>query len=647
MDQLKLSEKELGVLYRDLFFNSPIRMIISRADDGLIVHVSDATLGDSLFLSAPELIGHTTVEVGVWKKEEERAEFVDRVREQGSYFRRVDYEDSQGNQHTHFRFSKILTIQGTECLAAIAIQADDLRHTEERLRATAARLENAQDIARIGDYVFDPTSRLLTGSTGFYQILGLSPKENNISIDKAFANVHNNDRELVDKHFLVSGHPDGFRFEVRVQIDEDTRLVTLTGGSTAGHGERRLGVVQDTTEQHEREAERQRVMLGLQEAQKLESLGLLAGGVAHDFNNLLSGIMGNADLALMDLDQPGVTRARLEDILLASKSAADLAHQLLAYSGKGRFVVRVLDLSSLVREMSQLLEVSTTGKAVLQYNLLAGLPNVEGDETQLRQVVMNMILNAVEAVEAVDEHDGRVTVSTGMQYCDQSYLDSRWAKFEIDPGEYVYVEVSDNGSGMSEDTRARLFEPFFTTKFTGRGLGMSAVHGIVNGHSGAVILYSEPGKGTTFKVLLPACDAKATDIDTESEVHYRHGNSRVILVIDDDAGVRETVRRVLERHGYSVLVASDGIEGIKLFEKQADKLSLVLVDLTMPGIDGSEVFRLMRDIKPDVRTVLMSGYNEQDATQRFVGKGLAGFLPKPFMVDDLMGKVEEVIGEKK
>ncbi len=258
----------------------------------------------------------------------------------------------------------------------------------------------------------------------------------------------------------------------------------------------------DLTERQALEEERRAVESRMQESQRLESLGLLAGGVAHDFNNLLSGIMGNADLALFESGLPPGTRQRLEDIVTAGKHASELTRQLLAYSGKGRFVIEPVDLNHVIAEMNQILQVTISGNCVVRTNLGENLPPVEADRSQIQQILMNLIINGAEACEGTSS--GMVTVTTNTQEVSEAYLEQSDFAGSIAPGLAVYVEVSDNGVGMTEETKQQLFEPFYTTKFTGRGLGMAAVLGIVRGHGGAIRVYSELGVGTTVKILLPA-----------------------------------------------------------------------------------------------------------------------------------------------
>ncbi|MFT4713392.1 MAG: signal transduction histidine kinase/CheY-like chemotaxis protein [Candidatus Azotimanducaceae bacterium] len=643
------NDQEIAEIYRSLINDSPMRVVISNADTGQVVNVSNSLMDEGFALSSAEdAVGKSVVELGIWESGAERLEFIKMLRREGSRFRRVDYVDKLGKPHTQYRFSKLIKQGAEEYAIGVAMEVDELRQAEEKLIAYAARLEKAQEMAGVGDYLYNLSTATISGSKNFFKLLMVSESQVGITISDAFIRFDGPDRTKILEHFaglnLASNadfNPEAdFDFEVSLVVSQNTRYLKITAEKASIGDVVIHGIVQDVTEQRVQELERSSVNEKMQEAQKLESLGILAGGVAHDFNNLLSGIMGNADLAKLDIDDAEIVSQRLSDIIKASKSAADLTHQLLAYSGKGRFIVQPVDLSNIVKDMSQLLEISSTGKAVIQYNLAGGLPSTQADETQIKQIVMNLILNAV---EAVDSESGRVHITTGAQYCDQSYLDSRWIKFDIEPGEYVFVEVSDNGVGMTEETRARLFEPFYTTKFTGRGLGMSAVQGIVKGHSGAIILYSEPGSGTTFKVLLPSNKEKLEKMAKSVSSKYHDGNQQMILVIDDDEEVRNTIKHVLSRHGYVAALAENGEVGIQLFEQFKDELRLVLIDLTMPGIGGSEVFRQMRTFSTDVPAILMSGYNEQDATQHLVGRGLAGFLPKPFMIDQLMSKVEEAL----
>jgi PAS domain S-box-containing protein len=395
-----------------------------------------------------------------------------------------------------------------------------------------------------------------------------------------------------------------------------------------------LSVARDVTDQRNLEQQ-------MLHSQKLESLGVLAGGIAHDFNNLLTGILGNADLAKTEMSPLAPSRASLEGIEVAARRAADLCRQLLAYSGRGRFIIQPLSVQELVEEMGHLLSVSISKKVVLKYHFSKGIPAVEADATQLRQVIMNLIVNAS---EAIGERSGVISITVGLASCDAAYLKGCFGADQIQPGDYIYLEVADTGHGMDQATRDRIFDPFFSTKFTGRGLGLAAVLGIIRGHRGAIRVYSEPGRGTTFKLLLPASDSSAAQLDTKPHVSVAYHGSGKILLADDEETIRNLGRRMLQRAGFDVVVAADGREAIEKFAAERDSIALVVLDLTMPHLDGEACYREMRQLKPGVKVILSSGYNEQDIVNRFAGKGLAGFVQKPYTTEELLAKIRQALG---
>jgi len=434
-------------------------------------------------------------------------------------------------------------------------------------------------------------------------------------------NIHRDGREII---LETSGVP---------MLDEQ--------GNLCGY----RGVVRNITERVRSEEEKMKLERQLQHVQKLESLGVLAGGIAHDFNNLLMAILGNADLALLDMSPVSPGRQNIIEIEKASRRAAELCRQMLAYSGKGKFVVQKLNLSEVVQEMTHMLEVSISKRAILKYKYGENLPAIEGDPTQIRQVVMNLIINAS---EAIGDKSGIISITTGAMDCDRSYLHETSINEELPAGTYVYLEVADTGCGMDATTRARLFDPFFTTKFTGRGLGMSAVLGIVRGHQGGIKVYTEPGKGTTFKVLFPAvkgvADQLAVGVCMQEE---SMSGSGIILLVDDDETVRTVGKQMLQHLCLTVLTAEDGTQGLEIFRERSTEIDCVILDLTMPHMDGEETFRELRRVSSEVRVILSSGYNEQEVTQRFVGKGLAGFIQKPYTMAPLKKVIDEVLAAQK
>jgi PAS domain S-box-containing protein len=371
----------------------------------------------------------------------------------------------------------------------------------------------------------------------------------------------------------------------------------------------------------------------LQQAQKMESLGVLAGGIAHDFNNLLMAIMGHAELALEGIPPSSPARRDLTGITTATQRAADLCRQMLAYAGKASFALERVGLGELVEEMTHLLKTSISKKAILVMNLERGLPPIKADPSQIRQIVMNLIINAS---EAIGDRNGKITVSMGAMPCDREYLRGTELHVDLVPGLYVYIEVADTGVGMDARTQSRIFEPFFSTKFTGRGLGLSAVLGIVRAHKGALKVYSEPGKGTTFKVFFPALEeAKEKEGFPESSRRVEWRGKGTILLVDDEESLLGLGSRMLEYLGFTVLTAADGLEAVEVYRQRGKEIDLVLMDLTMPRMDGAKAFDELRLLNPEVRVVLASGYNKEDVASRIAGKDPDGILQKPYTLANL------------
>jgi two-component system, cell cycle sensor histidine kinase and response regulator CckA len=385
--------------------------------------------------------------------------------------------------------------------------------------------------------------------------------------------------------------------------------------------------------------ERQAIERKMQETQKLESLGVLAGGIAHDFNNLLTGILGNASLASGEIPPDSKLHKYLEQIETASLRAADLCKQMLAYSGKGRFVIQKHDLGELLRDTVDLLRISISKRIELLFDLSTDEAPVMADATQLRQVIMNLVINASEAIA---ESGGSICISSGHTMLDMKFLASAMSSPEIRAGRFGWFEVADNGCGMNPDVLGKIFDPFFTTKFTGRGLGLAAVLGIVRGHQGALTVESSSGKGTRFRVYLPLTEGRAESLGPQQLSLAWRSEGRV-LVVDDEETVRTITSRILESIGLTPVLASDGLEAVKKFQSDPT-IRLVLVDLTMPHMDGEETFREIRRMRPGTKVLLMSGFNEHEAMSRFVGLGLAGFVQKPFNVSQLTTHVREALG---
>lgn len=521
----------------------------------------------------------------------------------------------------------------------------------ERKRAEAALVENQEKYRELVDnmdeglVLVDAKKRVRFANPAAHRIFGVEA-DSLIGCSLADFNVPDlfetrrpftrplRQRLKTTVHEIEIMRPDGTRRFI--VITASPRLDT--DGRYAGF----FGPIRDVTELRQAEGEHAQLEAQIRQSQKLESLGIMAGGIAHDFNNLLMGVLGYADLIEMDLPGDSPFSEHVLGIKTGARRASELCQQLLAYSGKGKFVIETLDISQVVQELAHLLEVSISKKIVIDYRLSPALPAIEADATQIRQVVMNLLTNAA---DAIDDKPGVVTIATGLVHCDHNYLQKAFHAEDLPTGSYVYLDVMDTGCGMHDEELNKIFDPFYTTKFTGRGLGLAAVLGIVRGHRGAIRINSRIGRGTTFRILVP-CTECQPEADTRESVNVRDWRSSgMILLAEDEVSVRLVTKRMLRRLGFEVLTVGDGFEAVRLFEKHADELRLVMLDLTMPVMDGEEAFMEIRRIKSDIPIVIASGYSEHEVTARFTDKDLAGFIQKPYEFQTLSQRIQEVLGE--
>lgn len=459
--------------------------------------------------------------------------------------------------------------------------------------------------------------------------------------------IHPDDREsVIEEVGEAVNLKSQFQIEYRlIRKDGEIRQMLERGSVVCGESGEPVcidGIIFDVTERKKMEEQQKKLLERIQQAQKMESLGVLAGGIAHDFNNLLMVILGNVSVTITDISQVSPIRGSLVEIEKAAFRAADLCKQMLAYSGKGRLVIEVIDLSELVQEMTHMLEVTISKKVVMRYNYFPNLKSIRGDATQIRQVVLNLVINAS---EAIGQNSGVISVSTGILECEDKYLKDSYLDDALPGGEYVFLEISDTGCGMKREVIDKLFDPFFTTKFTGRGLGLAAALGIIRGHKGAIKVYSEEGRGTTFKILFPALNLPADKTSQAPEDKVSWKGTGTILFADDEEPIRDLVKKTLEKAGFNVLVACDGLKALEIYREKHAEITCVIMDLTMPHIDGEEAFREMQRINPDVKVILSSGFNEQDVTQRLAGKGLTDFIQKPYRPHDLILRLKALLNK--
>jgi two-component system, cell cycle sensor histidine kinase and response regulator CckA len=395
----------------------------------------------------------------------------------------------------------------------------------------------------------------------------------------------------------------------------------------------------DNTAAQRAQAEREQMHSKLLQTQKLESLGVLAGGIAHDFNNLLTGILGNAGLALLRLDPSDPAREMIHRVIGASERAAELTRQMLAYAGKASFEIRPISLSEHILETTHHLTATISKKVVFDLHLGDDLPAVEVDPAQIQQLAMNLIINAA---ESCGDGPGTVTVSTTLAEVEPGQNETWFTGEVLSPGSYVCLEVRDTGCGMDEETVAKIFDPFYTTKFTGRGLGLSTVLGIVRAHHGGLQVKSSPGEGSTFRVVLPASQQMLSAPIAADAARDLAGNG-LILVVDDESFVLEVARRILEGFGYQVITAGNGRMALEIFRRRSREIDLVLLDQTMPDFNGEETFRAMKAIDPNLVAILTSGYQETEVTAQFLANELAGFVQKPYLPQALAFAIKQAL----
>jgi PAS domain S-box-containing protein len=396
----------------------------------------------------------------------------------------------------------------------------------------------------------------------------------------------------------------------------------------------------DLSEQKRIEAEKQELQQQLQQAQKLESLGVLAGGIAHDFNNILAIIVGNCFMAKM---HPDTAEKNITTIEKASERAAELCRQMLAYAGKTQYIESHVNFGALVDEMVKMLKATLSQNVLINLHYSADTPAIVADASQLRQIVMNLIINAA---EAIGEAQGEILVTLTKATIKVEGTEKDHLGKIIPAGKYVCLEVTDDGCGMDDETQKRLFEPFYTTKFTGRGLGMSAVLGIITGHNGALQLCSQPGFGTTFKVYLPVKGGEASE--EESPDHFASvawRGSGTILLVEDEEQIRVIVRTMLAALEFSVIEAVHGKEALELFHRHADEITLVITDIGMPIMDGYELFHELKKLKPELPIIISSGFGENVITARIAEEDIAGIMIKPYRFELLSNVLKSVLEE--
>jgi PAS domain S-box-containing protein len=617
--------------------------------DGVVLVVGDRVryanraLEEMTGYTVEEILGNPAVELLVPADRERATQRMRELYEGGpEYPSRYLLHRRDGGQRAVEVLCRVVEHEGEPALISMIWDITERETAEARLRESEERYRALYEDNPSMYFTVDQDGRVLSVNKFGAEQLGYRPAE--LVRQDVLQVFHEDDRQAVRRQLAecLANRARVSSWELRkVRKDGSVVWVRERARTVAGADGKPMVLIvcEDITAQKLAAEERRHLEDQVRHAQKLESLGLMAGGIAHDFNNLLVGILGSASHALSKLEAESPARSDLQHLEKAADRAAELCKQLLAYSGRGRFEVRPLDVSDLVRDLADLLSVAVPRKGLLRYDLAPDLPSIEADAAQIRQIVMNLVTNAAEAIGA---SSGTITVTTRVMNVERDIEDAIVGK--VAAGRYTCLEVADTGCGMNDQTLKRIFDPFFTTKFTGRGLGLAAVLGIVRGHSGAIDVWSEPGRGTTFRALFPCSDSVRRSPARVVRQQSADRGSGTVLVVDDEPIVRAMAEQTLSHSGYNVLTAEDGEQGVQRFRAHEGEIALVLLDVTMPGIGGEEALRALREIRGDVKILLSSGYDEQEVTSRFTCPGPSGFIQKPYRPSELLCKVRDVLG---
>ena len=610
------------------FHASPDAIVLTRLSDGVYLDVSE---GFEKLSGWPrsEAIGRSALELSIWADPKDRERAVELIRHQGEYtglevrFRRRD-----GSLLTGLMSGRTMEVDGQPCLLSVTRDISDWKAAEATLRSTEQRLRTVLSNSQAVIYQLDPQGRFLLSEGLGLANLGLRPGQvvgqNALEVYRDdLVTVRQIQQALAGIRSRQTTEAAGRTFDnfLSPVFDEEGRVESV------------IGIATDVTEHRQMEA-------ALLQSQKLESLGILAGGIAHDFNNLLTVVMGNLNLAQLQIPEEHRVAPFLANIAATVRRATELTKQMLAYSGRGHFVVRPQDLNETIRDVTQLLEVSIPKKVRFQLDLAPELLAIQADPAQVQQVVMNLVTNAA---EAIGDQEGVIRLATSaVSFQEHDLPQVAWGE-PLTPGAYVLLEVSDTGHGIAPEVLGRIFDPFFTTKDSGRGLGLSAMLGILRGHRAGLRILSEVGRGSTFQVWFPATEDPAPrTIDPEAPVELML-RGRVLLV-DDEPAIREAIGSALGAFGLEVETAQDGQEAVERFLAMDPKPDLVLMDVTMPRMNGREAFQRMNELDPSVPVVLCSGFTEQDSIRTLSGRAPSAFLQKPFQLQDLRQTLQRLLG---
>ncbi len=640
-ENLKTATQEVKFLFESI----PDPVTISDLETGRYIYVNDAFCRYTGY-GKEEALGKTPFDLGLYLDRSDREKLVSTLRETGAVSGfELPFRLRDGVVRFGYLSGKIFNYKGRPCMIAVTKDMTPIKEAEKKLRESERRFRDLFDSVSDLIYEQDLEGRFVSVNRAMTEIFGYKLDE--LLGRKASDFMKPELRDLFETEYLEGLKKEGHYEGISAYFTRDGRKIYLEYRSQLIRPENGKpfisGIARDVTERILAQREIKKLEKQVLQAQKMEAIGTLAGGVAHDFNNILQAIFGYTQILLMSKDEDDPDVQNLKQIEMSARRASELTQQLLAFSRKVKSELRPVDLNHEVHQLEKLLRRTIPKMIDIELRLAKDLKVINADPAQLEQVMMNLCLNARDAMP----EGGRLIIQTenvilDEQYC-KEHLGSR-------AGSYVMLSVSDTGHGMDKEILERIFEPFFTTKQVGKGtgLGLAMVYGIVKNHNGYITCYSEPGKGTTFKIYLPVIENVPEPRDPakpEDNSDLPRGKGEGILLVDDEEAIRDLGRRILEGFGYRVLLAKDGSEALEIYRANQEQISLVILDLIMPVMGGGQCLQEILKIDPEAKVIVASGYALDGKTKEVIDSGAKGFVSKPYEVRQFLTTVHRVLGE--
>ena len=628
-------------LFRKTFYTMPEAINLSRASDGLFIDINEGFTNLTGF-TREDILGKTSSEINLWKNIDDRTRLLEGLMGNG-HVNNFETELIKKNGKTGIGLisARILKIQDEDYIISVTRDITQQKQMEEALRENEQRFKDLAELLPEAIFETDDQLKITYVNQRAAELLGIS--EHELITYNSFDFFSKEDQDRITKNLKDSQRSEKIKqLEYQILKKDGTSFPVIFNSSLIYKDGRFAGVrgiFFDLTNQKKAKKERKALEAQFLQAQKLEAVGRLAGGVAHDLNNLLSPILGYSELMLLELDPDDKLRAHPQQIINVSLKARDLIHQLLAYSRKQALDYRPVDLNTVLKNLQNILRRTIREDIDLILNLSPKSQSVKVDTGQIEQVIMNLCVNAQDAMP----NGGRLILETDIVEIDQTYANNLPG---VTPGRYMLMSVNDTGIGMDEKTRSLIFEPFFSTKGKqGTGLGLATAYGIVRQHGGNIWVYSEPNVGTSFKVYLPVSNEPSEIIQNNSKPTLDQKWSETILVVDDNQTVITVVREMLEQFGYTILTTDNSTEALVLLDQNSGDVDLLITDVVMPEMNGKELYERALEKKPDIKVIYMSGYLDDIIANHGILEHGVKFIQKPFTIQSLLTKIREAVEE--